>query len=129
MKSIKIFLFILLAFFIGNTIQVSATEVTGSVTVTVISAQTTLVVTPQTVTYVPTGNNFAALATTGGSGGGVVTYSATSGSAGCTITGTAPNFGLSYANAGICTVTATKAADASYDIANSAAATFTIALY
>ena len=83
------------------------------------ASQAALTTTAQSVTY-PTG--FTALATTGGSGGGAVTYAVTTAGAGCSISGTT----LSYTSAGTCGVTATKAADANYNAVSSAAATFTI---
>jgi hypothetical protein len=52
----------------------------------------------------------SALSTTGGSGTGAVSYAVTVGGANCTVTGTT----LTAVQAGTCTVTATKAADANY---------------
>jgi hypothetical protein len=64
------------------------------------------------------------LTTSGGSGTGAVTYTATTGTAGgCTVSGDL----LSVTSAGICSVTATKAADATYLQASSAATTVTFA--
>ena len=84
------------------------------------ATQATLVTTAQTVTAPA---SFVALATTGGSGGGAVTFALTdAGTAGCSVSGTT----LSYATAGTCTVTATKATDANYLVASSAAQTFTV---
>jgi len=62
------------------------------------------------------------LAFSGGSGTGAVTFAVTDpGTAGCTISsGT-----LNAATAGTCTVTVTKAADASYKVASSTATTVT----
>jgi hypothetical protein len=52
----------------------------------------------------------SALSTTGGSGNGAVTYAVSTGGANCTVIGTT----LTAVQAGTCTVTATKAADANY---------------
>ena len=85
------------------------------------AAQATLtaVVTPGTVVYGST----AALSTTGGSGTGVVTFSAGA-STGCSVSGTT----LSVTNAsGSCAITATKAADGNYLIATSVPLTVTLA--
>ena len=91
-----------------------------TVTVTVMADQATLtaVATPSTVAYGST----SALSTTGGSGTGAVTFSVGA-STGCSVSGstlsvTDPN--------GSCAVTATKAADASYNAATSAALPVTL---
>ena len=82
--------------------------------------QSALTFTGQTVTYPTT---FTALSVTGGSGTGAVTYAITSaGTAGCSVFGTT----LSYTTAGTCGVTATKAADANYNLKSSSETTFTI---
>jgi hypothetical protein len=76
------------------------------------------VATPSTVAYGST----STLSSTGGSGGGAVTFSAGL-SNGCSITGTT----LSVTNAsGTCAVTATKAADTNYNAATSAPLTVTL---
>lgn len=63
------------------------------------------------------------LTSSGGSGTGAVTYSAINGTAtGCSVSGST----LTFTSAGTCTVTATKAADANYLAASSAATTVTI---
>jgi hypothetical protein len=63
-----------------------------------------------------------ALATSGGSGSGAVSYSVTNGTAtGCTITGSS----LTVTKAGTCLVTATKAADTTYSALSSTATTVT----
>jgi hypothetical protein len=96
----------------------------SSVTTITISkaAQATLTLSGQTVTYVSTGDNFATLSTSGGSGTGAVTYAVTSPGAGCSITGST----LTYTSAGSCGVTATKASDTNYNSKSSTEATFTI---
>jgi len=66
-------------------------------------------------------NGTTTLSTSGGSGGGAVTYAVASGS--CTISGTTLT---APASAGTCTVTATKAANGIYDAATSAAITITV---
>jgi trimeric autotransporter adhesin len=55
-------------------------------------------------------NAQSALAATGGSGGGIISYAITSGSGNCALTG----ISLKGTGVGICVVTATKAADANY---------------
>jgi adhesin/invasin len=77
-----------------------------------------VVVTPSTLTYGST----ATLSTTGGSGTGAVTYSATGS---CTVSG---NQLTADSGTGTCSVTATKAADANYNETTSAPATVTLAL-
>ena len=67
-------------------------------------------------------NSSVTLTTSGGSGSGAVSFNVTSG--GCTLTGVANNQ-LTASSAATCSVTATKAADATYDPATSAAVTFT----
>lgn len=62
-----------------------------------------------------------ALSATGGSSGGDVTYALTEGNEGCTVTGNQ----LRRATTGVCTLTATRAADALYRAVTSAPATFT----
>ena len=98
-----------------NVVSSASTEITIDK-----ATQAALVTTAHAVTAPA---SFSALATTGGSGGGVVTFALTdAGTAGCSISGTS----LSYATAGTCTVTATKATDANYLVASSAAQTFTV---
>ena len=65
--------------------------------------------------------NTLKLTTTGGSGTGSVSYTVTSGN--CSIVNTDS---LTATTTGTCQVTATKAADTNYLVANSSAATFTI---
>jgi len=77
-----------------------------------------VVVDPSPVIYGST----PTLSTTGGSGSGVVTFSAGS-STGCTVSGST----LNVTNAsGTCSLTATKAADANYNAATSAAQSVTL---
>jgi hypothetical protein len=64
------------------------------------------------------------LTSIGGSGTGAVSYSATAGSANCSLKADV----LSFSRVGICSVTVTKAADATYLSARSAATTVTINL-
>lgn len=59
-------------------------------------------------------NGTATLSTTGGAGTGAVTYAVTAGAAACSITGTT----LTATAVGVCEVTATKAADATYEAAS-----------
>jgi hypothetical protein len=64
------------------------------------------------------------LTSSGGSGSGLVTYASTAGTAGCVLKdGT-----LRFTRVGTCSVTVTKAADATYLSANSAATTVTVNL-
>jgi hypothetical protein len=64
------------------------------------------------------------LATSGGSGAGTVSYTATNGTAsGCTVSGSS----LSVTSAGTCSVTATKAADSTYSEVSSDATSVTFA--
>ncbi len=63
-----------------------------------------------------------ALTTSGGSGSGTVTFTATTGTAGCSVSGST----LSFTSAGICAVTATKAAADGYSAVSSSATTITI---
>lgn len=81
-------------------------------------AALTLTVEPTSVAVGAT----AALGTTGGSGTGAVSYSVTTGGTVCSASGAT----LNALTAGSCTVTATKAADANYLEATSAAATVTV---
>ncbi|MBP6043507.1 MAG: InlB B-repeat-containing protein [Rhodoluna sp.] len=84
------------------------------------SAQSALSVTSTSGTF----GSSLTLSTSGGSGSGAVTYSVSNGTAaGCSISGST----LSFTSVGTCLVTATKAADASYLVASSAATTVTIA--
>ncbi len=64
------------------------------------------------------------LTSSGGSGSGAVTYVVTPGTANCSLKGNV----LSYTQVGTCTVTVTKAADATYFAASSAPTTVTINL-
>ncbi|MFT7616024.1 MAG: hypothetical protein ACI8Y7_000852, partial [Candidatus Woesearchaeota archaeon] len=99
-----------------------ASSAAQTFTVSNLTAQDTLVTTAQTVTSPAL---FTALATTGGNGTGAVTFTVSDvGSSGCSVLGT----NLSYSSAGTCTLTATKAADANYSEASSAAQTFTVNL-
>jgi len=82
---------------------------TGTVTVTVEQAEQAALVVTATPNPVIAGQT-SALATTGGSGTGAVTYAVTTGGANCSVTGST----LTALAAGTCTVTATKAADANY---------------
>jgi hypothetical protein len=90
----------------GGTCSVTATKAadtnyniasSAAQTFTVSLAPQTALVTPvETVIYTPSGDNFVALSTTGGSGSGAVTFAVTAaGSANCSVTGTT----LSYTNA------------------------------
>jgi hypothetical protein len=105
--------------YLGDTTYVTSTSSALSQTVNKASQSAlTAVVTPSTVVYGTT----ATLSSTGGSGTGVVTFSAGA-STGCSVAGTT----LSVTNAGgTCSVTATKAADGNYLIAISAAAPVTL---
>ncbi len=81
-------------------------------------ATLTVIATPSTVAYGST----STLSSSGGSGTGVVTFSAGA-STGCSVAGTT----LSVTNAsGTCLVTATKAADTNYTAATSAPLTITL---
>lgn len=87
----------------------------------------TTALTPQpTLTVVSTSGTFGTpltLSTSGGAGNGAVTYSVTNGTAsGCSIA----NGELSASSAGTCKVTASKAADATYDSATSVATDVTL---
>ncbi|HEY5438509.1 MAG TPA: hypothetical protein VIJ99_06390 [Acidimicrobiales bacterium] len=82
--------------------------------------QATLTVSPTTGTY-PTS---VTLSTSGGTGTGAVSYAVVNGTAtGCSVSGTT----LSFASAGTCLVTATKAFDTNYNAISSAQTTVTIA--
>jgi hypothetical protein len=94
--------------------------VLGTATIDVGQTQVALVVTSVNATY---GRPFA-LATTGGSGTGAVTFTVANGTAtGCVVVGNA----LTSATAGTCLVTATKASDTTYVGVSSAATTVTFA--
>lgn len=85
---------------------------TATVTITVIkSAQAPFTVTAAPAT-VPLGGT-STLSFTGGSGGGAVSYAITSGTSFCSLSGAT----LTGLSPGICTVTATKAADANFNAA------------
>ncbi|MBA4697091.1 MAG: fibronectin type III domain-containing protein [Legionella sp.] len=91
----------------------------NAITVTVTQApQATLVASanPSSIPY----NSTSSLSTTGGSGTGAITYAVTAGN--CSISGTT----LTGTGAGICSVVATKAADANYQQATSAAVNVTV---
>lgn len=91
---------------------------TSSVTVNKANQATLVVTNPGTVAYGTT----ATLSTTGGSGTGAVTFSEGA-STGCSVSGTT----LSVTSvSGTCLITATKAADADYNAATSAAITVTL---
>ena len=93
---------------------------TGTVTITVSKLTQASLTFAATSTMV--GTNLT-LSTSGGSGTGSVTYSLTSaGSAGCSLSGAV----LSTSSTGSCTVTATKAADATYNSATTGAVTITV---
>ena len=96
---------------------VQATSVPATVNVA-LSTQATLVLTatPSTVSVLAS----ALLATTGGSGGGLVTFSLRSGS--CSLSGNR----LTGLNAGSCVVTASKAADGSWASTTSGPVTVTV---
>ena len=82
------------------------------------AAQVAVTVTSTTGTFGST----VALASSGGSGGGAVSFAVTTaGTAGCSVSGTT----LSASAAGTCTVTATKAADTNYNASSSSATTVT----
>ncbi|WP_460482142.1 Ig-like domain repeat protein [Comamonas humi] len=80
-------------------------------------AALTAIATPASIVF----NATSALSTTGGSGTGAVSYAVTAGNAFCAITGST----LTGTGVGTCTVTATKAADDSYN-ATSATADVTV---
>jgi len=89
--------------------DVNYTPATASTSVSVIQrSQATLIATPAAAS-ISTVSGRTTLSTSGGSGTGAVTYAVTTGS--CTISGNALTAGRV---AETCTVTATKAADASY---------------
>jgi uncharacterized repeat protein (TIGR02543 family) len=93
--------------------------VSASTTITFLRAlvaQTPLVVSASGTTTV-------ALSTTGGSGSGAVSYSVTSGSTACVLSGNL----LTVAKTGTCLVTATKAADDVYEATTSATITVSVA--
>jgi len=93
--------------------------ISTGVTVVTGTAQSALVVTSVTGTY----GRPQILTTSGGSGGGAVSFVAANGTAtGCTVTGTI----LTYASVGTCLVTATKAGDATYAFATSVATAVTV---
>ena len=100
----------------------AATSVTGSIAF-IEAAQSTLVISSPT-TVSNDGTTIAtALATSGGSGTGAVTYQVTNGSAtGCTVT--SGNV-LNASSEGTCVVTATKASDGNYLAVSSAATVVT----
>jgi hypothetical protein len=108
----------------GSTYTLSYTgdslTVTGTAMIDVGQTQAALVVTSVNATY---GRPFA-LATTGGSGTGAVTFTVANGTAtGCVVVGNA----LTSATAGTCIVTATKASDTTYVGVSSVATTVTFA--
>jgi hypothetical protein len=89
-----------------------ATATTSVVVSRANQAPLAVTATPSTVTVGAT----SALSTSGGSGSGAVSYAITAGASSCTVSAST----LTAIAGGICTVTATKAADANY---NSASAT------
>lgn len=104
----------------GDEQYAEATSVERSFTIGK-SAQSTLVFT--SLSSGVWGDSFTA-AISGGSGSGLVTFSATTGSAGCTVN---PTTGIvTYTSAGTCDVSADKASDANYLAAEQATQTITI---
>jgi len=85
-------------------------------------AQASLTATAASITLAPSATT--TLGNTGGSGSGAVTYSVVTGS--CTVSGTTLT---APATGGTCTVTASKAADASYQSATSSPITVTVLNY
>ena len=85
---------------------------TATVDVTVAKAVQTGLTASATPASIVVGNT-STLATTGGSGTGAVTWSVTAGASVCSLSGTT----LTGLTGGSCTLTATKAADASYEAA------------
>jgi hypothetical protein len=110
--------------------SVSATKASDGVYASVTSAPVTVSVglTPQTALVLIANpasinvNGSSALSTSGGSGGGAVTYGVVSGP--CSVTGST----LTGTGAGSCSVTATKAADSVYAEATSAPVTVSVGL-
>ena len=103
----------------GGTCLVTATMTTPNYN-NVSSAQTTVTLTPAnqaTLKVTSTSGIYPTaltLTTSGGSGGGAVTYAVAPGTAsGCTLNGSGP-YTLTSTSVGTCLVTATKAADVSY---------------
>jgi hypothetical protein len=94
----------------------------GNFVIASLDTQETLVTTAQTVNFQ---DSFAALSITGGSGTGAVTFAVSdAGTADCSASGST----LSFTSAGTCGVTATKASDATYNVASSVPQTFTVSL-
>ena len=105
------------AVYSGNTTYAPSTSAALNYTVTA-AGQAAITVTPIAGVV----GVALTLVANGGSGAGAVTFSAVNGTAtGCTVTGTS----IKVTTAGTCLVTATKAADANYIAANSAATTVT----
>ena len=113
-----------------NTITLSACAVATAVLVSACgggSASTASLMAQATLTAVAASTSLTTggtttLSTSGGSGTGAVTYAVASGASSCSIASTT----LTASAAGSCTVTATKAADATYSAATSAAITVTV---
>jgi uncharacterized protein with beta-barrel porin domain len=99
----------------------ASTTATLNVSVVALTAQSTLtaLASPTSITA---GAGSSALSTSGGSGTGAVTYAVTSGA--CTVSGSTLSAG-SAAGGSTCTVTATKAADSTY---NSTTATVNVSV-
>ena len=107
----------------GNSAFAAASQVQQSITVAAATGHKTQAAITLTSNSGIVGRTLT-LTSQGGSGTGAVTYAVTSvGTAGCSISGTA----LSATRAGTCTVTVTKAADATYAVAHSATTTVTFA--
>ena len=101
-----------------------------SFVVTVAQAnQATLTAAQVTSTAAYTGTAYTAtpsFSSTGGSGGGTVTYSVTNGTAAnCSLTNSSASATLTATSSGTCLIQATKAADTNYNSATSANITFT----
>ena len=101
-----------------------------SYVVTVAQAnQATLTAAQVTSTAAYTGSAYTAtpsFSSTGGSGGGAVTYSVTNGTAAnCSLTNSSASATLTATSSGTCLIQATKAADTNYNSATSANITFT----
>ena len=97
----------------------TATQTSSVVTLTVNKlTQSAITITSTSGTY----GTPISLTYSGGSGSGSLTYAATSGTAGCSVSGST----LSFTSAGTCSVTLTIAADNTYASASSSATTITI---
>jgi outer membrane protein OmpA-like peptidoglycan-associated protein len=111
------------ALYSGNSTYASSVSSTDSFVVAAVN-QSALSITTASTTFAESPSNDAALATSGGSSGGAVTYvvSPTANTANCSVSGAT----LTYTSGGSCSLTATMAAGGNYNAVSSPSTLFTV---